>query len=115
MTRYFDFVQSKTNGVITVTVLKRLYSNYLKNIEQTVSYKQRDVSTPIDCVRSKYVRNRLLVAGTPFVLKTSIKKVIGIETSTGDLISLRSKDIEVCDITDIPHLDVQRSEEMINM
>jgi hypothetical protein len=113
MNKFFEFTQSRTDGVITVTVLKRLYSNFLKNVDQTVTYKQRDTSTPIDCVRSKFVRNRLIVAGTPFVLKVSITSVIGTESSKGELIPLRRKDIEMCNSNDIPHLSITESKDMI--
>jgi hypothetical protein len=113
MSRFFDFTQSRTDGVITAAVMTRLYANFLKNVEQPVTYKQRDTSSPIDCVLSKFVRNRLIVAGSPFVLKKSIKKVIGVENSKGELVPLRDKDIKRCDSMDVPYMSVSESEEFV--
>ena len=114
MNRFFEFTQSRTDGVITVTVMKRLYSNFLKGVQQTVSYKQRDTSTPIDCVRSKFVKNRLIVAGTPFVLKASTTSVIGKEDSKGVLVPLRHKDVDMCISLAVPHLSTKESKDVID-
>ena len=109
MQEFFSFVQQESDGTITEAVLRKIHTNFLKGVFERVSYKGKDVSETIDVIRSKFVKNRLLLKGTTLVMKASILKIVGVEDSKGELVGLEEKDIQYCESMIIPCLSTQES------
>ena len=113
MQEFFSFIQIQSEGTITEAILQKIYGNFMKGVFEKVTYKSKDVSETIDVVKSKFVKNRLLLKGTSLVMKASILKIVGIEASNGDLNHLREKDMNYCDSVSVPHLSIEESVEFV--